>query len=116
MKVREKDSNKRLILASQLRTLAKHLDSEDYGPVLVAPGRRPVTKYLTKAQQIIHEAAPYAAKVQFSMIIGLIPHNAELFSSCDSILDRVMGRARQSIDITANEEGLLWLESIAKRM
>lgn len=112
----KRDKQRKQILALHLKTLSKHLDTEGYTLDIAAHGRKPVTKYRTLAEQIIHSAAPQAALVQYRMLRGDIPHNAELFSSCDSVLDRVMGRARQSIDVLANEEGLLWLESIAKRM
>ncbi len=107
---------KQIALASKLKTIAKQLEQEDLFLEFNPGGRKPQTKYRSSAELSIASSAPQAALIQAHMLRGDIPHDAELFASCDSVLDRVMGRARQSIDLLANEEGLQWLESIAKRM
>ncbi len=65
---------------------------------------------------IVAQTAPLAALAQAKMLRGDLPHDECFFRSCDAILDRVLGKARQQIDILANEEGLKRLEYIGKQL
>ena len=85
----------------------------EYGLLQITPGRLPVTAYRTRAELILASTAPACALIEAKMIRGEIPHNESIFRSCECILDRVSGKARQQIDVLANEEGYRRLERIA---
>ena len=111
----EKDSKGRkanrkelaLLLANTVESLG------EFGLLSLKAGRLPVTAYKTRAELILASAAPTCALVEAKMIRGEIPHNESIFRSCDSILDRILGKARQQIDFVANEEGYRRLERLA---
>ena len=98
-------------LALKLADTVKQLG--DYGLLTLKDGRKPITSYRTKAELILAETAPVCALTEARMIRGEIPHDESVFRSCDSILDRILGKARQQIDFVANEEGYRRLENIA---
>jgi N-acyl-L-homoserine lactone synthetase len=62
---------------------------------------------------IIAQNAPLAAAIQAGMLRGTIPADDTIVRLCDSVLDRIMGKARQQIDVFANSEGLKRLDAYA---
>ena len=72
--------------------------------------------YTNTAYGLLMEAAPLAAKIEADTIEGKIPHNAGIVDTCRDILDRVLGKPKQQIDVSPNEDGLRILEALAQRM
>lgn len=101
-------------LASQLTGLARQLvKSGDLDKSMIYNGRKPVTAYRTRAEMIVAQSAPLAAAIQAGMLRGTIPPDDSIIRLCDSVLDRIMGKARQQIDVFANSEGLKRLDAYA---
>jgi hypothetical protein len=62
---------------------------------------------------IIAQNAPLAAAIQAGMIRGTIPADDAIIRVCDSILDRICGKARQQVDLFHNADGLARLDAYA---
>ena len=94
------------------KTLSKHKDtSYNLATKLAAiaekhkvTGRRPVTAYRTKAEMTLAQSAPIVAEIQIQMLTGKILFNKEIFDACNIVLDRICGRAKQSINLAGEIE------------
>ena len=104
-------------LQSKLQSVVSELGTD--GELLLKSskvGRKPRTAYRTNSELIIAQTAPVAALIQAKMLRGELAHNDSVFRCCDLVLDRVCGKARQQLDLTANDEGIRKLEEMATRI
>jgi len=112
--ISEDKKKKRDRLASSLTGLARQLiNSGELDRKTTNQGAKPVTAYRTRAEMIVAQNAPLAAAIQAGMLRGTIPPDDTIVRLCDSVLDRIMGKARQQIDVFANSEGLKRLDAYA---